>query len=187
MDIRTAMPQALPLEAEGGDSPRISGYFAVFDSPYHICDDIMERVDPHAFDDCLGDDIRALIDHDTRLVLGRTAAQTLTLRTDAHGLWGDILINPVDTEAMNAHARVQRRDVSQCSFGFEPLEVDQIEEGGCTIFILRRVKLFEVSVCTFPAYEGTEVSARTRAEEHYRAQRRARWAEEQKRRVLKWH
>lgn len=34
-------------------------------------DGFTEQIDPHAFDDQLGGDVRALIDHDTRLVLGQ--------------------------------------------------------------------------------------------------------------------
>lgn len=56
-------------------------------------DGFTEQIDPHAFDDQLGGDVRALIDHDTRLVLGRTCAGTLTLRVDEHGLWGSIAVN----------------------------------------------------------------------------------------------
>lgn len=44
--------------------------------------------------------VRALIDHETRLVLGRSKAGTLELREDSHGLWGKIRINPNDTDAM---------------------------------------------------------------------------------------
>ena len=47
-----------------------------------------ESIDSHAFDETINDDIRALINHDTTYVLGRTKALTLTLRIDDHGLWG---------------------------------------------------------------------------------------------------
>ena len=54
----------------------ISGYFAVFNSTYEIWEGMSESIDPHAFDDQLNEDIRALIDHETRLVIGRTKAGT---------------------------------------------------------------------------------------------------------------
>ena len=71
---------------DDGDDLIIEGYFAVFDSPYVLWDGATEIVKPGAFAGCLSGDIRALIDHDTRLVLGRTKAGTLTLREDARGL-----------------------------------------------------------------------------------------------------
>lgn len=141
---------------------RIEGYFSVFDGVYDIGMGMSESVDPHAFDETLTGDIRALANHDTTLVLGRTAAHTLELRTDAHGLWGSILINPNDQDAMNLYERVKRGDVNQCSFGFDILDEDtEVRDDGCSIhWTIRKVKLYEVSVCTFPAYETTAVSAR---------------------------
>ena len=85
---------------EGGEL-KIEGYFAVFNSNYQIFDDLSESVAPGAFDDTLGDDIRALINHDSSLVLGRNTAHTLELRQDEHGLWGSIAINPNDQDAYN--------------------------------------------------------------------------------------
>lgn len=140
----------------------IEGYFAVFNSVYQIYDDLSESIAPGAFDDTLGDDIRALIDHSTRLVLGRNTAHTLELRTDSHGLFGSITVNPKDQDAMNLYARVQRGDVDQCSFGFDILSEDyEIRENGAVHWTIRKVKLYEVSVCTFPAYEETNVKARS--------------------------
>lgn len=104
---------------EEGDSPHISGYFAVFGSNYEIAPGMSESIAPGAFSRTLGNDIRALINHDTTLVLGRNRAGTLELREDSHGLWGDIAINPNDGDAMNLYERVKRGDVDQCSFGFE--------------------------------------------------------------------
>lgn len=147
---------------EENEEKRIEGYFSVFDGIYDIAPGVSESIDSHAFDNTLSGDIRALINHDTTLVLGRTAAHTLELRTDAHGLWGSILINPNDQDAMNLYERVKRGDVDQCSFGFDITNEDtEVREDGSVHWTIKGVKLYEVSVCTFPAYETTEVSARS--------------------------
>lgn len=147
---------------EEGNELKIEGYFAVFNSIYQIFDDLSESVAPGAFDDTLGDDIRALINHDSSLVLGRNTAHTLDLRQDEHGLWGSITINPNDQDAMNLYARVQRGDVDQCSFGFDILSEDyDVREDGSVHWTIKKVRLYEVSVCTFPAYEETNVKARS--------------------------
>lgn len=146
---------------EDGEELRIEGYFAVFNSIYDIWDGASESVAPGAFSDTLGGDIRALIDHETMYVLGRNTAATLELREDSHGLWGSILINPNDQDAMNLYARVQRGDVNQCSFGFDILEEEtEFLEDGSIHWTIKKVKLYEVSVCTFPAYAETSVQAR---------------------------
>ena len=147
---------------EENEQKRIEGFFAVFDGIYDIAPGMSESIDSHAFDNTLSGDIRALINHDTTLVLGRTAAHTLELRTEAHGLWGSILINPNDQDAMNLYERVKRGDVNQCSFGFDITdEKPEVREDGSVHWTIKGVKLYEVSVCTFPAYETTEVSARS--------------------------
>lgn len=147
---------------EEGNELKIEGYFAVFNSIYQIFDDLSESVAPGAFDDTLGDDIRALINHDSSLVLGRNTAHTLELRQDEHGLWGSITINPNDQDAMNLYARVQRGDVDQCSFGFDILLEDyDVRDDGSVHWTIKKVRLYEVSVCTFPAYEETNVKARS--------------------------
>lgn len=147
---------------DDGDDLIIEGYFAVFDSPYILWDGATEIVKPGAFAGCLSGDIRALIDHDTRLVLGRTKAGTLTLREDARGLYGTIKINRDDADAMSLYARVQRGDVDQCSFGFDIEEETFVDLGGgqCRWEINKVNPLYEVSVVTYPAYEETAVKAR---------------------------
>ena len=147
---------------DDGDDLIIEGYFAVFDSPYILWDGATEIVKPGAFAGCLSGDIRALIDHDTRLVLGRTKAGTLTLREDARGLYGTIKINRDDADAMSLYARVQRGDVDQCSFGFDIEEETFVDLGGgqCRWEITKVNPLYEVSVVTYPAYEETAVKAR---------------------------
>lgn len=138
----------------------ISGYFSVFNSNYNIFDGATESIAETAFDGALSDDIRCLIDHDTRLVLGRTKANTLTLKTDSRGLWGEVKINPNDQDAVNLYERVKRGDVDQCSFGFDILDEEFEDRGTSVHWTIKKVKLYEVSVVTFPAYTDTSVSAR---------------------------
>lgn len=138
----------------------INGYFSVFNSNYEIWEGATESIDEHAFDNALSDDIRCLIDHDTRLVLGRNKAGTLTLKVDSRGLWGEVVINPNDQDAMNLYERVKRGDVDQCSFGFDILSEEFTDNGDSIHWTIKSVKLYEVSIVTFPAYSDTSVSAR---------------------------
>ena len=166
---------------------RISGYFAVFDDVYEMWPGVTESIDPHAFDGALssGEDVRALIDHLTHLVLGRTVPGTLRLRVDGKGLWGDIDINDDDTDATNLYARVDRGDVNQCSFGFDILDEERSvnEATGEVHYTIKAVKLYEVSVCTFPAYKGTGVEARAEREKEIRRREFNEWRENQRRRL----
>ena len=179
--VRT-MPQDYKTRDENGE-PIIEGYFAVFNSNYELWDGASESIAPGAFDKTISGDIRALINHDTTLVLGRTSAGTLELKTDSRGLWGRIRINPNDQDAMNLHARVERGDVSQCSFGFFIVsEETDFREDGSIHWTLTEVDVFEVSCCTFPAYEETSITARKndlktieqRRSEAWKAQMKAR-------------
>lgn len=145
------------------DSPDkyIEGYFAVFNKETELWPGAFEEIAPEAFDGTLLDDVRALINHDTTLVLGRTKSNTLELKVDNVGLWGRIKINTNDTDAMNLYERVARGDVDQCSFGFNILaEETDWRDDGTVKWTIKEVRLFEVSPCTFPAYEQTGIQAR---------------------------
>lgn len=162
----------------------IEGYFAVFDSNYEIGPGMSESVAQGAFSRTISGDIRALINHDTTLVLGRTKANTLQLREDAHGLWGHIDINPNDVDAMNLYERVKRGDVDQCSFGFDIRSEDtDIREDGSIHWTIKDVDLYEVSCCTFPAYEQTNISARERTRDEIRQRELSAWREKAKERL----
>lgn len=144
-----------------GDNQFIEGYFSVFNSIYEIGEGMTESIAPGAFTETLSDDIRCLTDHDTRLVLGRTSAHTFELRQDEHGLWGRVLINRNDQDALNTKARVDRGDVNQASFGFDILEEEtDFREDGSVHWTIKKVKLYECSVVTFPAYKETNLSSR---------------------------
>lgn len=162
---------------EDNEDLSIEGYFAVFDGVYEIGDGMTESVDRHAFDNTLSGDIRALVDHDTTLVLGRTVAKTLELSVDEHGLWGKVSINPKDTDAMNLYERVKRGDVSQCSFGFEIVrEETEVKDDGSVHWTIEEVNLWEVSAVTFPAYQSTSVSvARSKQAEKLKRRSNEAW------------
>ena len=162
---------------EDSGSPHISGYFAVFNSVYNIAPGMSESIAPGAFARTLpGNDVRALINHDTTLVLGRTKAHTLELREDERGLWGDISINPKDADAMNLYERVKRGDVDQCSFGFEIVGEDaEYHDDGSVHWTITDVNLFEVSACTFPAYDETSISARSAERADLKKRRMEAW------------
>lgn len=176
--MRTTSTNFYATRDETTEKLSIEGYFAVFNSNYEIAPDMSESIAPGAFDNTIADDVRALINHDTTLVLGRTKAGTLQLRTDNHGLWGHIDINPNDTDAMNLYNRVQRGDVDQCSFGFDILnEETDFREDGSVHWTIKEVKLYEVSPCTFPAYEETNIAARTKEKEDLVRRKNNAWKE----------
>ena len=171
---------------EDGDEhvPHISGYFASFTDIYEIAPGMTESIAQGAFSRTLGGDIRALVNHDTTLVLGRTKAHTLELKEDEHGLWGDVTINPNDVDAMNLYERVKRGDVDQCSFGFEIVgEETEVRPDGSVHWTLTDVNLFEVSACTFPAYKETNISARNAERDEIRARELMAWKEKMKGRL----
>jgi HK97 family phage prohead protease len=166
----------------------IEGYFAVFNSNYEIYAGMSESIAPGAFKNTLADDIRALVNHDSTLVLGRTSAHTLELREDEHGLWGRIVINPNDSDAVNLYERVKRGDVSQCSFGFDILsEETEFSDNGDVHWTIKEVKLYEVSCCTFPAYEQTNIDARSAEKAEMQKRKNEAWRESMKGRFKKWH
>lgn len=182
-------PTAFRAEQTDDGKKHIRGYFATFDGEYNLWWGDTESIDRHAFDGQTTGDVRALVDHLTHLVLGRTTAGTLSLRVDDHGLWGDIIVNELDSDAVNCWARVQRGDVTQCSFGFDIIRQETENRADGTVhYTLMEVELYEVSVCTFPAYETTEVSARSADRDRARRAEAKAWAERTKERIDNiWH
>ena len=163
---------------EDGEDLKIEGYFAVFNSNYEMAPGISESIAPGAFQNSLANDVRALTNHDTTLVLGRTKANTLELREDSRGLFGSIKINPNDQDAMNLYERVKRGDVDQCSFGFDIVSEDtEYREDGSVHWTITDLILYEVSCCTFPAYEETSISARSAQADEIKKRHSQAWKE----------
>ena len=187
------MRDATVRERDGGRY--LEGYFAVFGEPYQVCAGWVETISPGAFARYLatGQDVKVLWNHDTNVVLGSTANGTASLREDETGLFGSVLINDKDQDAVNAHARVERGDVDGCSFGFEIARQEEWwdDDGVYHTRIMEVDPLYEVSPCTFPAYTSTSISARAAQtlvearEKLVRAQaeRRRQWREQMLARV----
>lgn len=184
---RTALCRAADFATRAEDGNLyIEGYFSTFTGRYEMGDWGAEQVDPCAFDEALGDDVRALVNHNTTLVLGRTKAGTLELRVDGNGLWGRVTINQQDQDAMNLYERVKRGDVDQCSFGFDILsEKTERLPDGRTLWTILKVRLYEVSVVTFPAYQDTAVIARKRDYDAIRERELESWRARMKSKIKK--
>jgi len=182
---RYMVPELRSEQTEDGKK-HIRGYFAVFGEEYKMFPGFSETIDPNAFNNTLANDIRALWNHNPDIVLGRTTVKTLTLGVDSHGLYGDIEINEKDSDANNAHARVERGDVSQCSFGFFIIREELSERpDGSWHSRLLELEVFEVSPCTFPAYQQTSISARADEITQMRKRQIDVWKQQQKARLRK--
>ena len=182
---RRAVTMDTNFETREADGKKyIDGYFAVFGGRYQLWDKAEETIDEGAFHLDRDTDVRALVNHDTTLVIGRTTAGTLNLFVDQIGLGGSIEINEADQDAVNAWERVKRRDVTQCSFGIEILDEEMVvRDDGMTVWHLKDVKLYEVSICTFPAYEDTAVQARKNEVENIAKRKREAWVSAMQKRL----
>lgn len=147
-----------------GESPKISGYAAVFDTASEDLGWWTETIDPHAFDSVLftNPDVRALFNHDPNMVLGRTIAGTLTLTVDSRGLSYEI--DPPDTTlARDLIVSMKRKDITQSSFAFicKRDQWTDNPDGTITRRILEFEELLDVSPVTYPAFAATTSQARS--------------------------
>lgn len=164
-------------ETDQGD-PIIDGLFVVYDSPYQVCEGGTESIARGALTDALTGDIRALYNHNTDLVLGRTSAGTLHLEDTEAGLHGSITINREDSAAMDAYARIKRGDITGASFGFDiEKETRTVHDDGSVHWTIEKISpLYEISPCVFPAYEATRITARGQEIETMKQRQREAWA-----------
>jgi hypothetical protein len=147
----------------GSEKRTITGYAAVFNALSEDLGWFREKIAPGAFAESLrrGDDVRALVNHDANLVLGRSASGTLRMSEDATGLL--VEIDPPDTQvARDLVVSMERGDITQMSFGFYTERQEWDETKDPIVRTLLQVRLFDVSVVTYPAYPQTDVSVRSR-------------------------
>lgn len=161
IERRTLETHELRASDEGGGRVLV-GYAAKFNARSERIGDFYEEIAPGAFAGVLGNDVRALYNHDPNMVLGRSTTGTLRLEEDAQGLRVAITL-PETSYAQDLWTLVQRGDVSQMSFGFTVGKSGQEwrKEGGQAIRRITQVsRLIDVSPVTYPAYPQTAVQAR---------------------------
>jgi hypothetical protein len=143
-----------------GDGKTLVGYAAVFDSPSEPLP-WTEFVRRGAFAKTINDgaDVRLLVDHEG-VPLARTKSGTLSIREDDKGLLVEAMLDETNPDAARVMSALRRGDVSQMSFAFETVK-DAWSPDKRTRE-LKEVKLFDVSVVTYPAYEETMVSLRNK-------------------------
>ena len=143
-------------DAEGEDMV-LEGYAAVFNSETDL-GHFREVIKPGAFDDVMTNDVRALINHDPNLILGRTENGTLELSTDERGLKYRVKLGN-QSYAKDFYESVKRGDISQSSFAFTIEDQSWNEER--TVRSVDKVRqLLDVSPVTYPAYAAATVQAR---------------------------
>lgn len=150
-------------QSEDGSNRNLEGHAAVFNDIAVIAGLFRERFAPGAFAASLdaNDDVVALFNHNPEIVLGRRASGTLRLKEDERGLLSSIDL-PDTQSARDLHELVRRGDIYQMSIGFF-VGADTWEAVGRDELPLRTIlsaQLVDVSPVTFPAYAGTDVSAR---------------------------
>ena len=189
VEKRTLSLQNMEKREENGKI-YLRGYFARFNEPYKVCEGWVETISPGSFARYLATegDVKALWNHNHDLVLGSRANGTLVLEETSEGLFGTVEINQNDRAAMDAYARIERGDVSGCSFGFD-CQVDQFtDEDGTYRTVIREVyPLYEVSPCVFPAYGSTSIEARARLDAMKQQEERDResWRETMRKKIRK--
>lgn len=145
---------------EDSDGMTFTGYAAVFNSDSQPLP-FVEQIAPGAFKRTLNarNNIRLLLNHDTSRVLATTRSKTMSLAEDGKGL----LVNarlPQTSYGIDTAIALREGLIDSMSFGFTvPRGGDSWSEDGQRR-TLREVRLHEVSVVTFPAYESTTASVR---------------------------
>ena len=144
-----------------GKKKKLKGYAARFNVVSDDLGGFREVIMPGAFDRAIKEehDVRALWNHNSDMVLGRTKSGTLSLSVDDEGL--QIEIDPPDTQAgRDAMTVVERGDVDQMSFAFRTITDNWRTEEKEVIRELVDLELLDISPVAYPAYPQSSISAR---------------------------
>lgn len=146
---------------EDGGAVKVEGYAAVFDQEADIGGMFREKIAPGAFRNAVGrDDVVFLINHDG-LPLARTRSGTLELEEDDRGLLIRSSLDASDPDVEQIVPKMRRGDLDKMSFGFRVRKEEWDETGDMPLRTIVEAELFDVSIVTSPAYEGTEIGLRS--------------------------
>jgi HK97 family phage prohead protease len=170
----------LTLEARANGTQVLTGYAAVYNRlslPLREGGSAFrEVIRPGAFDRILTrqrgkQDVVALLNHDSNMILGRTSSGTLELSSDDKGL--RYTVTPPDTQVgRDTLELVRRRDLRGSSFAFAVDEKGQhwtSDEQGSLREIRDVSMLADVSVVLTPAYPASSVAVAQRSYEAWLA------------------
>jgi len=143
----------------------LQGYAAVFDKLSQDLGYFREKIRPGAFSDALAkSDIRFLFNHDPNYIYGRNTAATLELREDNIGLRFACYLLSFDAASYSLARRIDRRDVTQCSFSFIVVKDSwdfNAGPNGSDIRTIEKIdRIFDISAVTYPAYLDTSITAK---------------------------
>jgi HK97 family phage prohead protease len=147
----------------------VEGYAVLFEQPTKIGDYFLETISRGAIKDDALDDVLFFVNHDSsKISLARSrrnnANSSLQLKVDERGLYFKTKLDiENNTEAAALYSAIKRGDVDGMSFW---MRVNKDEWSDLnTETPKRRIteisKIFEISAVNWPAYENTEIYARS--------------------------
>lgn len=153
---------------DDNDSLEVEGYIAKFDTVTELWEGFYEKIDRNAFEDTLtdGHNIFLVYHHDMSKPLASTRNKTLELFTDDVGLKFKAKLNKGISYANDVHELVSSGEVRGCSFGFYIRKQNYAYDNDTDTVTrtIEKVDLVEGTITPIPAYEDTEVSARSKEE-----------------------
>lgn len=156
-EVRGGIPAEIRADSDG---IKVSGYAAVFGQRADIGGYFQEVIARGAFRDAIGrDDVVFLINHDG-LPLARTRSGTLTLKEDEKGLRIDTTLDADDPDVKSITGKMKRGDLDKMSFAFRATKQEWDETTDPPTRTITEVELFDVSIVTQPAYDGTSIALR---------------------------
>lgn len=167
-EVRGGIPAEIRAESDG---IKVSGHAAVFNQQADIAGAFREVIEPGAFRNAIGrDDVVFLINHDG-LPLARTRSGTLKLSEDDTGLRMETTLDPQDPDVMSIVGKMKRGDLDKMSFAFRAVKETWDDTQEPPLRTIHEAELFDVSIVTSPAYDGTEIGLRSLEKHREQAKR----------------